>query len=654
MEHLNMTTVEGSQFNLDALYQICPSCFTEVADNQGGVKRVVDFNKLRSLLGDNAEESAPESYDFNWVGKRAAQRDAAASINKTLRPCPEESIDWDTTQNLYIEGDNLEVLKLLQNSYMGKVKMIYIDPPYNTGKDFIYPDRYDMSDKEYVQEANLLDEKGNKLIKNLESSGRFHSRWCSMIYMRLLVARSLLSPDGIIFISIGEQEIDNLKKIVTEVFGTSNYIETYIWESTFRPDNSSKIMRRNGEYVLCIAKDKSNITKLIGEIKPKEGLPSLTKSSMKESVLSFPAGVVKTFLGDGIYKAGVRDSYTLLDDAIVEKGKIINSFRLKGHMIWGQENLEREIANGTEIIIKGDNFVPYSNKPGDSVMSPTKLIPNSVVGDVLSANAEMSKLFSEKVFSYPKPVSLIKYLIRYIDDKDFIVMDFFSGSSTTAQAVFELNSEDNGNRKFIMVQYPEDLDEMLSLAEDKERVVVNNAISLCDSINRNHCICEVAKERISRAGKKVKEAHSDVHNLDTGFRVFKCDSSNMKDVYFSPTEYSQTLLTGLEDNIKKDRTDLDLLFDCMLRWGVELTLPVSSIKEANCTIHNVNDGDLVACFDGKITDVVIDKIADMNPLRVVFRDSNFDEASQKMNLFELFKQKCNWTEQEVINNVKVI
>lgn len=410
-------------------------------------------------------------------------------------------------------------------------------------------------------------------------------------------------------------------------------------------------MRRNGEFVLCVAKDKTNITKLVGETKAKEGLPSLTKSSMKESILTFPANIVTTYLPDGEYNAGERDSYTLLDNVSVKNGKILNQFRLRGHVIWGQDNLLKEISVGTEIIIKGENFVPYTKKAGDSIMSPTKLIPNTIVGDILAANAEMAKLFPKKIFSYPKPVSLIKYLINYIDSKDLIVMDFFSGSSTTAQAVLELNSEDGGNRKFIMVQYPENLDEMFAIAEDKEKVVIKNAIELCDSLNKPHTICEIAKERIRRAGASILERRN---TENVGFRDFKCDTSNMKDVYFSPSEYTQDLLAQMEDNIKEDRTDLDLLFDCMLRWGVELSLPLSQQKVGDCTLHNVNDGDLVACFDGKITEEVIDAIAALSPLRVVFRDSSFAEASEKMNLFELFKQKCQWSEQEVRNNVRVI
>ena len=673
IEHLDKNTPDGSQLNLEALYQIAPSCFSEALGDDGELHRVIDFNKLRLLLGDNAVDDAPEVYDFTWVGKRAALKEAAAPITKTLRPCPEESVNWDTTQNLYIEGDNLEVLKLLQNSYMGKVKMIYIDPPYNTGKDFVYRDNSAISIEQYEDESGIITDEGKRLIKNLPSYGRFHSRWCSMIYMRLLIARNYLAPDGIILISIGEHEIDSLKKIATEVFGEPNYIETYIWESTFRPDNSSKIMRRNGEYILCIAKDVKSIKCLIGETKDREGLPSLTKSSMKASVLSFPANTVKTLLKNGKYEAGIRDSYELLDDVVVKDGIIMNSFRLKGHVIWGQDNLERELSEGTEIIIKGENFVPYTKKAGDAVMSPAKLIPNNLVGDILSANAEMNRLFDEKVFSYPKPVSLIKYLVQYIDANDFIVMDFFSGSGTAAQAVMEANLQDKGTRKFILIQWPEDLDENLTTAEEKEKVVILNAIDLCNELNVQHKITEVAKERIRRAGKKILEEQqkkqmeeglfagastpstvSGADSLDIGFRVFKCEDSNYKEVALAPKDYDQSQLEAFVDNIKDDRTDLDLLFDCMLRWGVELSLPLATTKVDGCTIHNVNNGDLVACFDGKVTEAVIEAIAQCSPVRVVFRDSSFTEAAQKMNLFELFKQYCDWTDEEVRNNVRVI
>ena len=657
IKRLDLNTPDGAQLNMDALYQIAPSVFTESRDEKTGeLKRVVNFDALRQLLGDNAVDESRETYEFRWVGKDAAKAEAARVIDKTLRPVVEDSVDWDTTKNLYIEGDNLEVLKLLQRSYMGKVKMIYIDPPYNTGNDFVYHDDFAMSSDDYDEASGAVDELGNCYTKNSETSGRFHSDWCNMIYSRLIVSRSLMTEDGVIFISIGEQEIDNLKKMCVEIFGSTNYIETYIWESTFRPDNSSKILRRNGEYVLCVSKNLKSISKFIGLKKEKEGLPSLTKSSMKARILTFPANIVKTYLPNGEYKAGARDSYELLDDVVVKDGIILNSFRLNGRMIWGQNNLEREIAQGTEIIIKGEGFVPYTKKAGDSQMSPTKLIPNTVVGDILSANAEMEKLFDKKVFSYPKPVTLIKYLINYIEDKDFIILDFFSGSATTAHATMQLNAEDGGNRKFIMVQLAEDLDENLKMAGDKEKVIISNAIELCDINNKLHLLSEIGKERILRAGKKIKEEHPEVaETLDTGFRVLRLDDSNFNPgVKATPGEYNQQQLDLFANNIKTNRNDLDLLFGSILAWGLQLDLPMETEKVDGCKIYTVNDGDLVACFAEKVTDKVIEAMAEKEPLRVLFRDSCFDSDDKKINLFETFKQKLDWTDDEAFNNIRVI
>ena len=657
IKRLDLNTPDGAQLNMDALYQIAPSVFTESRDEKTGeLKRVVNFDALRQLLGDNAVDENRETYEFRWVGKDAAKAEAARAIDKTLRPVVEDSVDWDTTKNLYIEGDNLEVLKLLQRSYMGKVKMIYIDPPYNTGNDFVYHDDFAMSSDDYDEASGAVDELGNCYTKNSETSGRFHSDWCNMIYSRLIVSRSLMTEDGVIFISIGEQEIDNLKKMCVEIFGSTNYIETYIWESTFRPDNSSKILRRNGEYVLCVSKNLKSISKFIGLKKEKEGLPSLTKSSMKARILTFPANIVKTYLPNGEYKAGARDSYELLDDVVVKDGIILNSFRLNGRMIWGQNNLEREIAQGTEIIIKGEGFVPYTKKAGDSQMSPTKLIPNTVVGDILSANAEMEKLFDKKVFSYPKPVTLIKYLINYIEDKDFIILDFFSGSATTAHATMQLNAEDGGNRKFIMVQLAEDLDENLKMAGDKEKVIISNAIELCDINNKLHLLSEIGKERILRAGKKIKEEHPEVaETLDTGFRVLRLDDSNFNPgVKASPSEYNQQQLDLFANNIKADRNDLDLLFGSILAWGLQLDLPMQSEEVDGCKIYTVNEGDLVACFAEKVNDKVIEAMAEKEPLRVLFRDSCFDSDDKKINIFETFKQKLDWTDDEAFNNIRVI
>lgn len=653
---LDLSSVNGTQLNLEALYQIAPSCFTEVKDDKTGeLRHVINFKTLRQLLGDSAVEDADEMYQFTWPGKQEARREAARPTTKTLRPVVEDSVDWDNTQNLYIEGDNLEVLKLLQKSYMGKIKMIYIDPPYNTGNDFVYDDDFARTQHEQDLATGDVDELGNRYRKNTETNGKFHSDWCSMIYSRLMVARSLLTEDGLIFISIGEQEIDNLKKIIAEVYGAVNNVETYIWESTFRPDNSSKINRRNAEYIVCFAKNIKAITGLIGEIKNKEGLPSLTKSTMKEKVLTFPPNTVITYLNNGWYKAGLKDSYELLDDVEVKDGRILNSFRLKGHVIWGQENLDKEIKLGTQIIIKGEGFVPYTKKVGESKLSPAKLIPNNIVGDILSSNAEMAKLFTEKVFSYPKPVTLLEYLIRYINDRDFIILDFFSGSSTTAHAVMNQNVKDEGTRKFIMVQLSEDLDVNYSKASDKEKVIIQNAINLCNDNKLPHLLTEVAKERIRRAGKKIKEeCPLTTQNLDTGFRVFRLADSNFEEVKKAPAEYNQSQLDLFLNNVKSDRTDLDLLFGAMLSWGVQLSLPMTSEEVDGKMIYSVNDGDLVACFADDITENIVKAMADKQPLRVLFRDSCFARDDAKINVFETLKQLLDWSEEEAIKNIKVI
>lgn len=638
MDKMKMETANKTLENLAKLKEMFPEVITESKDENGEIVAAVDAKKLEQLLSTKVIEG-DECYDFTWVGKKQAMVEACKPIRKTLRPCREESVDWENTQNLYIEGDNLDVLKLLQESYLNKVKMIYIDPPYNTGKDFIYNDNFIMEKDEYDEGIGFRDD--NEYIQfkqNNDSNPRFHSDWCSMIYPRLKLARNLITNDGIILISIGEQEVQNLKKICSEIFSDSNYIETYIWESTFRPDNSSPVMRRNAEFVLCIAKNKTLITKLVGEIKEKEGLPSLTKTSMKESILEFPANTVKTMLNNGIYKAGRRGSYELLNDVTVKDGIITNSFKLKGHMIWGQDNLLREIEQGTEIIIKGEGFVPYTKKIGDSIMSPTKIIPNTIVGDILSANTECSELFNKKVFSYPKPVTLIKYLINYFQDKDFIVMDFFSGSATTAQAVMETNATDDGKRKFIMIQLPEDLDDNYKNASDKERTVIQNAIDLCDELGQEHLLTKVAQERIRRAGKKIVE-ETGKKDLDIGFRVLKLDSSNMKDVYYAPADYKQTMLEKMTSNIEDGRTAEDLLYACMLEWGVELSLPHKVQKIGGFNVHIVNDGDLVACFDDKVSEEAIKQIAEMKPLRAVFRDSSFSTDAARVNVGEIFKLK---------------
>lgn len=627
MTHLDMQTPDGNKLNLDALYKICPSCFTEAADEKGTLRRVVDWTKLRALLGGDVVEDAPEAYDFTWVGKRAAQREAAAPIKKTLRPCPEESVDWENTQNLYIEGDNLEVLKLLQNSYMGKVKMIYIDPPYNTGNDFVYHDDFAVSADEY--DEHNIDDEGNRFRKNTDSNGRFHSDWCSMMYARLMVARSLMREDGVIFISIDDNEVRNLRNICDEIFGESNFVAQLIWERAYSPKNDAKFVSNSHDYVLMFAKNIDNFN--IGRLERTEEANARYTNPDND-----PRGVWKASdMSVKTYSAACDYPITTPSGRIVEPpaGRCWslskNAFleRLQDHRIWFGPN-----GDGTPAIKRFLSELKYEG------MAPTSILFYKEVGHSQEGAKEVVSLFGDKgVFDGPKPVRLMQRLITLANlDEDSIVLDFFSGSASTGHALLKFNKDKNLKARFILVQLPE------LVSETKKDLGYKT-------------ICEIGKERIRRAGMKIKEESPlTTQDLDTGFRVFKCDESNMKDVYFAPKDLTQDLLSGLEDNIKDDRTDLDLLFDCMLRWGVELSMPVASKKVGACTIHNVNDGDLVACFDGTITDEVINAIAEMSPLRVVFRDSSFKEASDKMNLFELFKQKCNWSDVEVRNNVKVI
>lgn len=658
-----MTTSDGVQLNLDALYKICPSCFTEAADKDGNVKRVVDFKKLRALLGDDAEDDAPEAYDFTWVGKRAAQREAAAPINKTLRPCPEESVDWENTQNLYIEGDNLEVLKLLQNSYMGKVKMIYIDPPYNTGNDFVYHDDFAQSADEYNE--HNINEEGNRFRKNLDSNGRFHSDWCSMIYSRLMLARTLLSNDGVIFISIDEHEIDSLKKICMEVFSEVNYIGNLVLQTA--TDNNPGQIKMQHEYILCFAKDKkllsnwaieSEKAKLIQDkylqIKQKSNDTQIIQNELRAWIKANKDTLKGVTHYDNVDEKGVFHDGDIANtvfggyeyDIVHPVTKKVCKMPEKGYRFpW--ETMKSMLDNNEVMFGADETTLP---KPKIRIEEAKELLRSVIYEDGRSSTKKFESIMARDIFQNPKSETILSHLIEYIVKEGDLVMDFFSGSATFAEATF-LTAEKIPSLKFILVQYPEDLDESIKTASSKAKKTLNNAIKFLDSINKPHTIPEIGKERIRRIGSIMKRSND---KLDTGFRVFKCDSSNMKDVYFAPKEYNQQMLFDLEDNIKEDRTDLDLLFDCMLRWGVELSLPLLSEKVGDCTIHNVNDGDLVACFDGKITDKVIDAIADLSPLRVVFRDSSFTEASQKMNIFELFKQKCGWSDEEVKNNVKVI
>ena len=659
LERMALTSASGSKLNLDALYQIMPSCFTEVRDEKTGkISHKINFTTLRELLGDNAYEGADEEYGFSWVGKNAARREAASSINKTLRPCPEESVDWDSTENLYIEGDNLEVLKLLQKSYLGKIKMIYIDPPYNTGNDFVYRDDFAMSADDYDQRAGNVDELGNRFRKNADSNARFHSDWCSMIYERLLVARALLANDGVIFISIDDNEVDSLRKVCDEVFGERNRLDRgeLIWINKGSTKGFNKIVK-NHEYILAYGKNADFVKSVFGENRGDEldGLEHYcyNKPSPKNPFndVLFKKGCriegisdieffdhvgdevqLKIISGRMLFKDGVLQDDVVLRGTYPYKNQIEHYFANHDK---GIPTLDFKGQQWIEIFFNKKGLPRYRKERNTQIISSVideSGIPNYGSEDIASL------LGKKEIFNFPKPHQLLLHLISYFADKDATILDFFSGSGTTAHAIFKMNSTYGGNRRFILVQLPEVTDE-----KSEARKAGYNTI------------CEIGKERIRRAGKKIKEeAGEKAANLDTGFRVFKCEDSFMNDVYFAPSELKQEDLFLQIENIKDGTSDLSLLFGCMLDWGVQLSLPLSHFTVAGKTIHNVNDGDLVACFAEDINEEVISAIAELSPLRVVFRDSCFSESAFKMNLFELFKQKCGWSEEQVRDKVRVI
>lgn len=649
---LETTSVDGTKINLEALYQIAPSCFTEEKDEATGeIKRVVNFETLRQLLGGDAVDEDEEMYQFTWPGKRAARYEAAEPIDDTLRPVPADSVDWDTTENLYIEGDNLRVLKLLQRGYMGKVKMIYIDPPYNTGNDFVYHDDFAHSAEEEDLAAGNIDEEGYRYRRNLDSNGRFHSDWCSMMYSRLLVAHSLLKEDGVIFISIDDNEVHNLRKLCDEVFGAGNFVAEFNWRKKTGA-NDAKDIAIVTEAILLYAKNHEQTIK--AEIWKRD------EDSINQSRYNLSDEFVNErgkFYYDTLDRGGLQYSDSLNYGIEAPDGGIIypngrDTFVNDGwiwkwskeKIKWGLDNkflsfVKSSKSKGSAYTIKYkvyqlvDNEGLVREKSGRAFMNLI-LNPINQIG-----NNEMKELFDGgRPFSNPKPVGLIKFLLDIIKPKDSLILDFFSGSATTAHAVMQLNAEDGGKRKYICVQLPEET------PEGSEARKAGYAT-----------IPEIAKERIRRAGRKIKEeSQLTTQDLDTGFRVFRIDSGNYKDVTMQPNEYDQQMLDFFVDNIKADRTDLDLLFGAMLAWGVQLSLPMTTEEVDGCKIYAVDGNGLVACFAENISENVVQAMAAKQPLRVLFRDSCFDEDKTKINIFERFKQQLDWDEKEAIQNIRVV
>ena len=612
MEKLKMQTVDGVQDNISRIVELFPECITEVSNQMGGVKRAVDFDKLRQLLSSDIVEGNEERYQFTWPDKRKAILAANAPISATLRPCPEESVNFDTTQNLYIEGDNLDVLKCLKETYLHKVKMIYIDPPYNTGNDFVYEDDFAESAAEYLANSGQFDEQGNRLVTNTESNGRFHTDWLNMIYPRLKVARDLLTEDGVIFISIDDNEVENLRKVCDEIFGESNFIATLVWERAYSPKNDAKYISNSHDYVLMYAKSAANF--VIGRLER-----TAEANARYSNPDNDPRGVWKpSDMSVKTYNAECDYSITTPSGRVVEPpaGRCWslsrNAFRerLQDNRIWFGSD-----GNSVPCIKR---FITELKHDG---MAPTSILFYKDVGHSQEGAQEVVSLFGDKgVFDGPKPVRLLERLITLANLKeDSIVLDFFSGSATTAHAVMKKNAEKAKHSRFIMVQLPEEV-------SDKKK----------DQGYKN--ICEIGKERIRRAGAKIKaDSPLTTQHLDTGFRVLKLDSSNMKDVFYSPKETSQLELFRYVDNVKDDRTSEDLLFQVMLELGATLDSKIEESVVDGKTIFNVADGYLVACFDQEVSDEVVTAIAKMQPTYAVLRDTSLVDDATATNFEQIFK-----------------
>lgn len=629
MTKMKLETHDLTSENIDKIAALFPNCITEMQDENGKLKRGINFEMLRQMLSPDVVDG-DECYEFTWVGKKASIVEANKPIRKTLRPCPEESKDWGTTENLYIEGDNLEVLKLLQEAYLGKVKMIYIDPPYNTGNDFIYADDFMRTQEEENEQMGMYDEDDNRLFKNTDTNGRFHSDWCSMIYSRLLLSRNLLTEDGVIFISIDDNEQENLKKCCDEVFGAQNFVAQLIWERAYAPKNDARFISNSHDYVLMYARD---ITKfVIGR------LPRTEEANARyQNPDNDPRGVWKpSDMSVKTYNAACDYPITTPSGRVIEP-PAGRCWRLS-------KNAFLERLQDNRIYFGADgNSVPcikrFLTELKYDGMAPTSIMFYKDVGHSQEGAKEVTKLLDAGAFDGPKPVRLLIRLLTLANLKeDSIVLDFFSGSATTAHAVMEMNALKESRIKYVMVQLPEICDENGTAYKAGYKT-----------------ICEIGKERIRRAGEKIKEENPlTTQDLDVGFRVLKLDDTNMKDVYYAADDYDQQNLVDMISNIKEDRTDLDLLFGCLLDWGVPLSMPYTSEQIDGCIVHTYNDGDLIACFDANVPESVVKEIAKRKPLRAVFRDSSFADSPAKINVFEIFKLYMPEDADDISKRVRVI
>ena len=646
MDKLKMQTENKADDNFKKLAAMFPNAVTETINENGEVVRAIDKDVLMQEISCTVVDGNEERYQFTWPDKKKSVLLANAPINKTLRPCREESVDFDTTENLYIEGDNLEVLKLLQETYLGKIKMIYIDPPYNTGNDFVYEDDFAQSTDEYLANSGQFDEDGNRMVQNTESNGRFHTDWLNMIYPRLRIAKNLFAGHGVIFISIDDNEIENMKKLCDEVYGATSFVAQLVWEKKKKGSFLSKSITNVKEYILVYCKNIDGFEGLIGEINDEEETYPCINAVNKRELRTIPAGIESKyrdkdfFMPKGSEISDTTMSIVLHSDLVIKNGVLAEELTLEGNWRYSQAAM-KEYALKKELYITRDLYlrrivretryktmkdllsrVGEDTEIAHTEMVDTKNLNSSGWGSNEDADEELRLIFGiQKLMDYPKPVRLLlKLLASYRGSDDYIVLDFFSGSATTAHATIKLNAQDGGKRKFIMVQLPELTDEKSPAYKAGYKT-----------------ICEIGKERIRRAGAKIKEeAGLAAQNLDTGFRVLKCDTSNMKDVYYNPAEYEVNMFSRLEDNIKEDRTPEDLLFQVMLDLGVLLSSKIEETTIADKKVFNVEDNYLIACFDSDVSEETIKAIAKQKPYYFVMRDSSMASDSVATNFDQIF------------------
>lgn len=657
MEKMRMESVDMTKQNVDKIAALFPNCITEALDEDKSTpgkkvfKKVVNFDLLRQMLSEEVLDGE-EAYEFTWVGKKAAIVEANRPIKKTLRPCISKSVNWDTTQNMYIEGDNLEVLKLLQESYLGKVDVIYIDPPYNTGNNLIYKNNFYQSEAEYAEESGEIDEVGNRLILNSKSNGRFHSDWCSMIYSRLLLARNLLSNEGVIVLTIDDNEIETILAIMDEVFGEENRLGIVIIKNNPQGRSSVTGFQISHEYALFYGNTNAKIGRLprseeqlarYGE-KDSKG-PFEWRNFRAQYSSESPKMVYPIFVKDDCSDFRVpkmrwneeKRKYDLLEQPLPGESITMPVDETGRTRTWKWSIATVLECKDEEMGVRKDRSgkptVYYKGRMKDLGMNPYTIWDKPEYSSSTFGANLLADIIGKGIFSYPKSLYAVIDALKVANAKpNSLILDFFSGSATTAHAVMKMNAEDNGNRRFILVQLPE---------KCEEGSVPYKA--------GYQTICDIGEERIRKSGELVKEENPLMTmELDTGFRVFKLDDSNMNDVYYSANEYTQDLLSMLESNIKNDRTDLDLLFSCLLEWGLPLSMPYNAEVIEDCTIHIYNEGDLIACFDENMSDYVVKEIARRQPLRAVFRDGSFNGSPAKINVGEIFKMLAPDTRVKVI------